>query len=144
MAVLALTDAVITIAGVAVQTKSNSVTLNYEIDSIEVTSFDGSGARKFAGGLQNNSLEVALMQDFAVTIPAGSPTTSVEALIYPLVGTTTTVTVKPTNATTSATCPLYTLSGTFLASHTPVAGGVGELVVTTLSFTGGTLVKTTS
>ena len=144
MAVLALTDAVITIAGIAVQSKANSVTLNYEVESIDVTSFDGSGARKFAGGLQSNSLEVSLMQDFATTIPAGSPSTSVEALIYPLVGTTTTVTVKPTNATTSASCPLYTLSGTFLSSHTPVAGGVGELVVTTLSFTGGTLVKTTS
>jgi len=144
MAVLALTDAVITINGTAVQSKANSVTLNYEIDSIEVTSFDGSGARKFAGGLQNNSLEVALMQDFAVTIPAGSPTTSVEALIYPLVGTTTTVTVKATSASTSTTNPLYTLSGTFLASHTPVAGGVGELVMTSLSFTGGTLVKTTT
>jgi hypothetical protein len=144
MAVLALTDAVITINGVAVQSKANSVTLNYEVDSIEVTSFDGSGARKFAGGLQNNSLEVALMQDFAVTIPAGSPTTSVEALIYPLVGTTTTVTVKATSASTSATNPIYTLSGTFLASHTPVAGGVGELVVTSLSFTGGTLAKATS
>jgi hypothetical protein len=144
MAVLALTDAVITIAGTAVQSKANSVTLNYEVDAIEVTSFDGSGARKFAGGLQNNSLEVALMQDFAVTIPAGSPTTSVEALIYPLVGTTTTVTVKATSASTSATNPLYTLSGTFLASHSPVAGGVGELVMTSLSFTGGTLVKTTT
>lgn len=144
MAVLALTDAVITINGTAVQTKSNSVTLTYEVESIDVTSFDGSGARKFAGGLQNNSLEVSLMQDFATTIPSGSPTTSVEALVYPLVGTTTTVTVKPTSAATSATSPLYTLSGTYLSSHTPVAGGVGELVVTTLSFTGGTLVKTTS
>ena len=143
MAVLALTDAVITINGVAVTSKANSVTLTYEVDSIEVTSFGDSG-HKFAGGLQNNSLEVALMQDFATTIPSGSPTTSVEALVYPLVGTTTTVTVKPTSATTSATSPLYTLSGTYLASHTPVAGGVGELVVTTLSFTGGTLVKTTS
>jgi hypothetical protein len=143
MAVLALTDAVITINGIAVTSKANSVTLNYEVDSIEVTAFGDTG-HKFAGGLQNNSLEVALMQDFATTIPSGSPTTSVEALIYPLVGTTTTVTVKPTNATTSATCPLYTLSGTYLASHTPVAGGVGELVMTTLSFTGGTLVKTTA
>jgi hypothetical protein len=143
MAVLALTDAVITINAIAVTSKANSVTLNYEVDSIEVTAFGDTG-HKFAGGLQNNSLEVALMQDFATTIPAGSPSTSVEALIYPLVGTTTTVTVKPTSAITSTTNPIYTLTGTFLASHTPVAGGVGELVMTTLSFTGGTLTKATS
>jgi hypothetical protein len=54
------------------------------------------------------------------------------------------VTIKPTNATVSGTCPLYTVSGTFLAAHTPVAGAVGELAMTTLSFTGGSVVKTTS
>jgi hypothetical protein len=143
MAVLALTDAVITIAGTAVTSRANSVTINYEVDSIEVTAF-GDVGRRFAGSLQNNSIEISLMQDFATVLPAASPTTSVDALIYPLVGTTTTVTVKPTNATTSATCPLYTLTGTFLSSHTPVAGGVGEMVVTTLSFQGGTLTKATS
>ena len=143
MAVLALTDAVITIAGIQVQTKANSISLNYEVDSIEVTAFGDTG-HKFTGGLQNVSIEIALMQDFATTIPSGSPSTSVEALIYPLVGTTTTVTIKPTNNTVSATCPLYTVSGTFLASHTPVAGAVGELAMTTLSFTGGSVVKTTS
>ena len=143
MAVVALTNAVITIGGTAVSDKANNVTLNYEVDSIEITAFGDLG-HKFTGGLQNNSAEIALMQDFAVNIPAGSPATSVEALIYPLVGTTTTVTVKATSAGTSATNPLYTLSATFLASHTPVAGAVGELAMTTLSFTGGTLVKTTS
>lgn len=143
MAVLALTNAVITIASIAISDKANSISLNYEIDSIEVTAFGDSG-HKFVGGLQNNSCEISLMQDFATTIPAGSPSTSVEALIYPLVGTTTTVTVKATTAGVSATNPLYTLSGTFLASHTPVAGAVGELATTTLSFTGGTVVKTTA
>ena len=34
MAVLALTDAVITINAIQVQTKANSISLNYEIDSI--------------------------------------------------------------------------------------------------------------
>ena len=142
MAVLALTNAVITINSIAVSNLSNSVTLNYEVDSIETTAF-GDVGHKFTGGLQNNSCEIALMQDFATTIPVGSPTTSLEALVYPLVGTVTTVTVKATSASTSATNPLYTLSGTFLASHTPVAGAVGELAMTTLSFTGGSLVKTT-
>jgi hypothetical protein len=76
------------------------------------------------------------MQDFAAA--------EVEATIFPLVGTTTTVTVRGTSGATSATNPLYTLSGTFLAAHTPVAAAVGELAMTSLSFTGGTLVKTTS
>lgn len=134
MAVLALKDATITINSVALSDRANSVTLNYEIDSIEVTAF-GSTGHIFAGGLQNNSVEVTLMQDFA--------TSNVEATIFGLVGTTTTVVIKPTSAATSATNPTYTVSNAFLASHTPVAGAVGELATTTLSFTGGTIVKTT-
>jgi hypothetical protein len=135
MAVLVLTDADITVNGVVLSDKANSVTLNYEIDSVEVTAF-GSVGHKFTGGLQNNSCDIEFMQDFAAT--------EVEATIFPLVGTTTTVTVRGSSTATSATNPLYTLSGTFLAAHTPVAAAVGELAMTSLSFTGGTLVKTTS
>jgi hypothetical protein len=135
MAVLVLTDADITVNGVVLSDRANSVTLNYEIDSVETTAF-GSVGHKFTGGLQNNSCDIEFMQDFAAT--------ETEATIYPLVGTTTTVTVRASSAATSATNPLYTLSGTFLAAHTPVAAAVGELAMTSLSFTGGTLVKTTS
>ena len=133
MAVLVLTDADITVNGVVLSDRANSVTLNYEIDSVETTAF-GSVGHKFTGGLQNNSCDIEFMQDFAAA--------EVEATIFPLVGTTTTVTVRGTSGATSATNPLYTLSGTFLAAHTPVAAAVGELAMTWLSFTGGTLVKT--
>lgn len=136
MAVQVLKDCTISIGGVNLESKANSVTLNYEVESVDVTSFDGSGARKFAGGLVNLSVEVALMQDFAAS--------QTEATIYPLVGTTTTVIIKPTSAAVSSTNPSYTITGAYLASHTPVAGGVGELNMTTISLTGGTLVKATS
>jgi hypothetical protein len=135
MAKIVLTDASITINSVALSDHANSVTLNYEVDSVEVTSFGDQG-HKFSGGLQNVSCEIALMQDFA--------TSSVEATVYGLVGTTTTVVIKPTSAAVGASNPSYTITGAFLAAHTPVAGGVGELSMTTLSFTGGTLAKATS
>lgn len=135
MAVLVLTDASITVNSVALSDHANSVTLNYEIDSVETTAF-GSTGHKFAGGLQNNSLDIEFMQDFAAT--------NVEATIYPLVGTTTTVVIKPTSSAVSATNPSYTLTGTFLAAHTPVAAAVGELAMTSLSFAGGVLTKATS
>lgn len=135
MAVLVLTDASITINSVALSDHANSVTLNYEIDSVEVTAF-GSTGHKFTGGLQNNSLDIEFMQDFAAS--------NVEATIYPLVGTTTTVVIKPTSSAVSATNPSYTLTGCFLAAHTPVAASVGELAMTSLSFTGGVLTKATS
>ena len=134
MAVQVLTNASITAAGTDISALSNSVTLNYEFDSVEVTAFGGQ--HQFTGGLQNNSVEISLMQDFAAL--------KTEVTIFPLVGTTTTLTVKATTAATSVTNPLYTISNAYLSAHTPVAGGVGELATTTLTFTGGTLVKTTA
>jgi len=135
MAVLVLTNASITINSVALSDHANSVTLNYEVDSVEVTAF-GDTAHKFNGGLQNNSLEVSFFQDFAAS--------NVEATIFPLVGTTTTIVIKPTSSAVSATNPSYTLANTYLAAHTPIAASVGELAMTELSFTGGTLTKATS
>lgn len=132
MAVLVLTNAYITVGGTDLSDHANTVTVNYEIDSVEVTAFGDTG-HKFTGGLQNNSIEVTFHQDYA--------TSKTEATLYPLVGTTTTVVVKPNGSTTSATNPSYTLSSAFLASHAPVAGGVGELAATSVTFTGGTLVK---
>jgi hypothetical protein len=51
MAVLVLTDAVITVNSVALSDRANSASaLNYEIDSVEATAF-GSTGHKFVGGL---------------------------------------------------------------------------------------------
>jgi hypothetical protein len=132
MAVIVLTNAYISVNSVVLSDHGNNVSVNYEVDQIEVTAF-GDGGHKFTGGLQNNSIEMTLNQDFA--------TSNVEATIYPLVGTTTTVIIKPNGATTGATNPSYTISNAYLSSHTPVAGAVGELAQTTLTFTGGTIVK---
>lgn len=132
MATMVLTNAYITVGGTVLSDLANTVTVNYEIDSVEVTAFGDTG-HKFTGGLQNNSIEITFMQDYA--------TSKTEATLYPLVGTTTTVVVKPNGATTSATNPSYTLSSAFLASHSPVMGAVGELATTSVTFTGGTLVK---
>jgi hypothetical protein len=132
MAVLVLTNAYISVNSVVLSDHGNNVTVNYEVDQIEVTAF-GDGGHKFTGGLQNNSIEMTLNQDFA--------TSNVEATIYPLVGTTTTVIIKPNGATTGATNPSYTITNAYLAAHTPVAGAVGELAQTSLTFTGGTIAK---
>ena len=132
MAVLVLTNAHITVNSVVLSSLGNSVSVNYEVDSVEVTAF-GDGGHRFTGGLQNNSIEMTLNQDYAAGLT--------EATIYPLVGTATTVIIRPNGATTGATNPSYTISNTYLAAHTPVAGAVGELAQTTLTFTGGTIVK---
>jgi hypothetical protein len=135
MAKIVLTDAYINIGGTTLSQFANSVTLTYEKEAIEVTAF-GSTGRTFQAGLQNISCEVAFMQDFAAT--------EVEATVYPIVGTTTTVVIKPTSGAKSSTNPEYTITGAYLATHTPVAGTVGEVATTTLTFQGGSLAKATS
>ena len=134
MAQIVLKDASISIASVELADRSNSVEVNYEIESVEVTSFGGN--RSFVGGLQNNTCTVELMQDFAAA--------ETEATIFPLVGTQVTLVFKPTSDAVGADNPSYTITGAYLASHTPIAAAVGELAMTSLTFTGGTLVKATS
>jgi hypothetical protein len=134
MAAIVLKDASITINAVDLSSLSNNVEIVYEIESVEVTAFGGN--RSFVGGLQNNSVTVEIMQDFAAT--------KTEATIFPLVGTTTTLVFKPTTSATSTTNPTYTITGAYFASHTPISATVGELAMTSLTFTGGTLVKTTA
>lgn len=137
MAQIVLKDVKIEVGAVPVtlSDRANSVTVTYEIEQIEVTAFGATG-RSYTGGLQSNTVEIEFMQDFA--------SSNVEATIFPLVGTTTTLKITPTSSATSATNPAYTITGCYLASHTPIAGAVGELAMTSLSFAGGVLTKATS
>lgn len=135
MAVFVMTDASVTVNSVDLSSYVTSLTLNYEKDSVEVTAM-GSSGHTFTGGLQNVSLDVTFNQDFAAT--------KVAATLDALIGTTTTVVVKPTSAAVSATNPSYTISNAFLAATQPVAGSVGDLAAMSVSFTGGTIVKATS
>lgn len=135
MAVFVLTDASVTVNSVDLSAYVTSVTLNYEKDSVEVTAM-GSSGHLYTGGLQNNSLDITFNQDFAAT--------KVAATLDALIGTTTTVVVKPTSAAVGATNPTYTIASAFLNATQPVNGSVGDLASMSVSFTGGTLTKATS
>ena len=132
MAVFVLRDASLTVNSVNLSTYVTSITLNYEVDQIETTGMGASG-HVYTGGLQNNSLDVTLNQDFAASTVA--PT------LDALIGTTTTVVVKPTSGATSATNPSYTIANAFLAAVQPVSGSVGDLSSMSITFTGGTITK---
>ena len=135
MAQIVLTDASVTVNSVDLSDHVTQVVLNYEVDAVEVTAMSD-GAHKFTGGLTNVSATVDFQQDFDAA--------SVDATIEPLVGTTTTVVIKPTSAAVGATNPTYTLTGTYVASHTPLNASVGDLSTTSVEFQGGTLARATS
>ena len=99
MAVLVLTNAYITINAVNLSDHIASVTLTTNDDVVETTAF-GSTARTRVAGLGDNSVAIEFHQDYA--------TSNVEATVYPLLGSTTSIVVKPNGATTAATNPSYT------------------------------------
>ena len=134
-----LSNPVVTINSVALTDQCTSATVNYVYEQLETTTF-GDTARKFGGAavtsLQNNSIEVELFQSYA-----GSET---EDTIFGLVGITTDIIVAPASGSASATNPVYTLTGCYLESHTPINATLGELSTITLTFNGGVLTKATS
>lgn len=133
-----LSNPTVTINSVDLSDQCTSATVTYTAEAQEATAF-GDTARKYVAGLQNNEVTVTLYQSYASTSP-----TETEATIYGLVGTTTTLVLKPASGAVSATNPSYTLTGAYLESHTPIAASLGELSTITLTFRGGTLAKATT
>ncbi len=127
-----LSNPSVTINSVDLSDQCTSATVTYTAEALESTAF-GDTARKYTSGLQNNEVAVTLYQSYAAT--------ETEATIYALVGTTTTLVIKPATGAVSATNPSYTLTGAYLESHTPIAASLGELSTVTLTFRGGTLAK---
>ena len=136
MARIVLTNALVTVNAVDLSDYVASVTLNSSIDVVETTAFSSTAARTRIGGLADNSISLEFHQDYA--------SGEVEATIYPLIGTVTTVTVKPVNTTTGPTNPLYTASA-LVSEWTPLNGAVGELATASVTWpVSGAIAKTTS
>ena len=131
-----LSNPALTINSVNLTDQATEATLMFAFDQLETSAF-GDVARKFGAStvtsLQNNSFEVTLFQSYEAT--------ETEATIYGLVGITTNVVVAPASGVASATNPIYTLTGCYLESHTPINASLGELSTITLTFTGGELTK---
>ena len=131
----AATDFSVTVAGTDLSSSLTSVELNLEADDKETTTF-GSGFRTRVGGLKQGSVRLNFLQDFA----AGS----VEATLYPLLGTIATVVIKPTSGTVSATNPTYTVP-VLCTQVAPISASVGDIAVQQVSWvTSGSVVKATS
>ena len=94
-----------------------SVTLDITSDEVETTAF-GSTYRTRIGGLKDASVSLDFHQDFG----AGS----VDALLFPLMGSTVAVTIAPTSGTISASNPLYSCTA-LVTQYQPYAGAVGDL-----------------
>ena len=136
MAVEIIKNASVTINAVDLSSLVESVQITHAAERVEITSM-GMTSRRYTTGLAADAMVINFYVDFAAS--------KTEATIDPLVGTTTTVIVKPTSAATSVTNPTYTYSNAFVESHTPIGSGkIGEIPMTQITLSGGDIVKTTA
>ena len=128
MAIFVLTDAQVTVNTQNLSTYVTSVTVNYEKDAIETTAMSATG-HVFTGGLQNLSVTLEMQNDEAAN-------KTMETLFAAVGSGSNTLVIKNTSGGATFTC-----SNMFLQSSTPVNGAVGELATQSVTFTGGSLVK---
>jgi len=125
----------VTVNSVDLSTYVSSATLNRNFDELEITAMGDSG-HKFVAGLEASSVTIDFFNDWA--------TAKVGQTLDTLIGTTTTVTMKPAAGATSATNPLYTFT-VLVNNITPINGAVGDLATQSVTWNvNGTIVKTTA
>ena len=116
-------DYKITVGTTVVSDDVASVTLDITSDEVETTAF-GSSYRTRIGGLKDASVSLDFHQDFG----AGA----IDALLFPLLGSTVAVKIVPTSGTVTSSNPEYSMS-CLVTQYQPFAGAVGDLA--TLSVT---------
>jgi hypothetical protein len=124
MAKLVFNNPKITINSVDLTDRIAQVALDMTFAEVETTAFGNTAVTRVAG-LGDHSFSASFHQDFA--------TSEVEATIYPLLGTTTEVTIKAVNTTTGTDNPLYTFT-VLCTEWSPVSGSVGELLTADVSW----------
>ena len=135
MAEFVFTDASVVVNAVDLSDHVRQVTLNYSAELQDDTAM-GDDTRSRIGGLKDWSMEVEFNQDFAAS--------EVDVTLFGLVGTTFTVTLKPTSGAVSATNPSYSGTG-ILESYPPMGGSVGDIATTSITIqAAGTLTRATS
>ena len=135
MSTFMLNNASVTINSVDLSSYVTSITLSQSADNLEDTAM-GDTSRSYIGGLKSGSVDIEFNADFAAS--------KTEATIFPLVGTSTAVVVKPVAASVSATNPSFTFNA-IVTSWDTLNGSVSELATHSISWPiTGSITKATS
>jgi len=118
MAIFVATDFSVSINGsTALASYLTQVELKATANDVTTTAFGSSWVTRVAG-LKEGSLTLQFNQDYA--------TSTVDATLWPLLGTNATVVIKPTSTAVSANNPAYT-AVCVVNDLTPVSGNIGDL-----------------
>ncbi len=106
-----------------------SAELMRELEALEDTTFANS-AREYESGLENNSASITAYLSYEAS-------TSLYAILSPLVGTKCVLKVNPAAGSDSSTNPGFILTNTYLSSLPVINKALGELQSVTIEFQGG-------
>ena len=135
MARIVLTNASVTFASTDVSSYVSSVTLSTSLDVVDTTSF-GNTARTRVAGLADNQVTVEFFQDFGSGL--------LESIVYPTIGTSAAMVIKPVAGSTTATNPSYSFNA-LVAEWQPLSGAVCELATASVTWPiSGAITKATS
>jgi len=136
MAIFVATDFSVSINGsTALASYLTQVELKTSANDITTTAFGSTWVSRVAG-LKEGSLTLNFNQDYAVS--------TVDATLWPLLGTNATVVIKPTSTATSSSNPAYT-AVCLVTDLTPVSGNIGDLATFSVTWpTTGTVSRATA
>ena len=135
MARIVLTNASVTFASTDISSFVSSVTLSTSLDVVDTTSF-GNTARTRVAGLADNQITIEFFQDFA--------SGQLESVVFPTIGTSAAMVIKPVAGTTTATNPQYAFNA-LVSEWQPLSGAVGELATASVTWPiSGAITKTTT
>ena len=136
MAIFVATDFSVSINGsTALASYLTQVELKTSANDITTTAFGSTWVTRVAG-LKEGSLTLNFNQDYAVS--------TVDATLWPLLGSNATVVIKPTSTATSSSNPAYTAI-CLVTDLTPVSGQIGDLATFSVTWpTTGTVSRATA
>jgi len=136
MAIFVATDFSVTINGSsALASYLTQVELKASANDITTTTFGSTWVTRVAG-LKEGSLTLQFNQDYAAS--------TVDATLWPLLGSQATVVIKPTSSAVSSNNPAYTAI-CVVTDLTPVSGQIGDLSTFSVTWpTTGTVSRATA
>ena len=137
MAKYVVTGNKVTINGVDLSSSIARAELSINVADVDTTDFGSNGYTELIGGLKSGSVSIDFHQDYAAA--------SVEATIFPLLGSIATAVIIAGNGTAaSGTTPAYTAT-VLVNNWNPVSGAVGDLSTVSVTWpTSGAVSKATA
>jgi hypothetical protein len=125
MAIFVATDFNVSINGsTALASYLTQVELKSSATDVATTAFGSTWVTRVAG-LKEGSLTLQFNQDYAAS--------TVDATLWPLLGTNATVVIKPTSTATSSSNPAYT-AVCLVTDLTPISGNIGDLATFSITW----------